>query len=214
MIKKTFKFAIYIFQLFIFENGFSQDNKAVLRGDVDVSSKYKFAFLYQVDTKTRIVTPISEHKFIFELPQSSNLVGKQCYIFLGTDSSRTFADARHARPYGEVDYKSVMIEKNVVVHVNGEINKAQVIGGRLNKDLIEMFRFIEEGNYLGFFSDHTDSTVSLILLNALFALKDVKYFPLAIDYKEQFSRLSEKVRNSDEGRKTWEKINKESIFPR
>jgi len=185
-------------------NLFAQTKSVLLSGEISTLSEYKYAFLYDAETKTRYIQPIIEKKFEFIFSKNSDLENKIVSLYFGKDSTRTFADARRRFAFVDSETRQIALEEGTKIFILGSIDDAVVKGGKLNSDLLDMKAAIKSLKYNDFFVSHPDSPISITFLHALFMLRTnemfIKYSE-ALDYEKIFSSFSSNIRETERGKK-------------
>ena len=184
----------------------SQTLNCKLNGTLIYDGSYRYAFLYLPDNKSRHITEIIGKRFCFITKKPDEL--KLGIIFLGKDSSMTYADVVQQRKYGVNESRSVVIEDLEII-IDNDVSKAIVNGGMLNKDNDKMYKAISTSQYDEFFDQNPNSPLALELLKALIII-NIKKLPFggssAFNIKSYYNKLSDRLRNSEKGKDLKERI--------
>lgn len=198
---RRFRIAFTLLFFFTQQTVLSQGVACKISGSFTYTNDYKFAYLLDSDSKV-IKVPVKDGKFQFEIDRKKDFVLMNLYF--GVDSLRKYSDVLDRRLEGVSDAKVIAIEKIVDITIDEKINEALVTGGMLNKDLSDM-KLTKPSEYEKFFKEHPDSPVSLMFLKVLSRMRNGMFSPY-IDCKLYFSKLSEKLRNSPEGKELFSKL--------
>ncbi|RZL39573.1 MAG: hypothetical protein EOO96_00295 [Pedobacter sp.] len=104
------------------------------------------------------------------------------------------------------DSRTIAIEN---LHIlAGEVTKEAVVrGGEYNFQLDDMFLSLKKKTYLDFFNKYSDSPVSLTLLRLLISMSKISpYLKGQLTLKVYFDKLSNDLKESEEGKKLWAMI--------
>lgn len=104
------------------------------------------------------------------------------------------------------DSRTIAIEN---LHIlAGEVTKEAVVrGGEYNFQLDDMFLSLKKKTYLDFFNKYSDSPVSLTLLRLLISMSKISpYLKGQLTLKVYFDKLSNDLKESEEGKKLWSMI--------
>lgn len=184
----------------------AQESKYIVFGKVDSQCVNSYAFLYLPERKLTIHQPIVNLTFKFIVDKK--LKFETVMLYFGKDSTKTYNDIQSDRRFGVKDIVLVALEDSVYISVNNDLNTVKVVGRNLNRDLMEMGDAIKSGNYLDFFSSHSDSQVSLLFLRSLARVNKRLIFDQLIDCELYYSKLSEGLKKSPEGLVVWNMISK------
>lgn len=169
---------------------------------------YKYAYLYFHKSKMLKRAPILNNLFVIDGKTDSIDTDPELgQIFLGLDSNQKFIDNREVYMSGiNREYRPIVLE-NLSINITPDIQKSIVNGSQLNVDLDEMYSSINNHRIEDYFPTHTDTPISLVFLRAMLPMKKMTNFSLSIDFISCFNILSDRLKNSNEGRKLHEAIN-------
>lgn len=202
---KKIMLVIVLFTLFI-AKGYSQ--KCIVYGTTATELPYKYAYLYDEDTKTFLTAQITNNQFNFNLDKQDKL--RILMLSLNTQLFKTYKEVLESPDYKYPNRtRMIALEDTVEVSVKEYAKNALVKGNRLNKDIDDMNLAIKERRYSTFFEQHPDSPISIVFLKSLaeFAIRDSPVFTMQ-EFKSSYNKLSENLKNSDEGKKLLGIINK------
>lgn len=204
MIKKGSVLLIFIF--LILQGAFGQTLKCKIHGTLINQSKQNYAYLYFPDTKLKIVSPIIHNQFVFEVDKPKNLT--IAVIFLSSDSVKTYNNVIEDKKRGIHNTRTIAIE-NLDLIIKDNLTDAIVNGNTLNKELDEMNLAIKSNEFDNFFKQHSNSHISLKLIDALNSLnKKEMPFGASTNFKVKyfFELLSEQLRGTEEGKALLNKL--------
>lgn len=182
----------------------SQTQNCKINGTLIDQSFYKYAYLYISKTKELSVTPILANKFQFNIAnQKEAILG---IMFLGLDSLKTYDDVLQNGIVGNRISRLIALE-NLDINIIDNINTAIINGGNLNKDLDQMSSTSKSLDFKPFFEQHPDSPIALIFLKSLTAISKNHLLAQYVDCKTYYNDLSDRLKNSSEGKEVWAKIN-------
>jgi hypothetical protein len=179
-------------------NGFGQ--KSLIHGTTAMGLPYKYAYLYDPDTKVLLCTPINDREFRFEVAQSDQL--KILALSFNTQLFSTYREVLESRDFKYPNgARMVAIEDTVKVTLKEFSKDAIVEGQSLNKDIDSMYAAIKSLNFKAFFEQHPNSPVAIVFLQTLTesALKGSSLFTIA-DCRLSYQKLADRLKNSDEGK--------------
>lgn len=182
----------------------SQTQNCKITGNINEPSLFKYACLYISKTKKLSITPIIANKFQFDIEkQQEEILG---IVFLGLDSLNTCNDVKQNGITGFRASRMIALE-DMTICVQEDIRKAAIYGGRLNKDLDQMNTCSRSLDFKPFFQQHPDSPIALIFLKSLSIIGKKPLFAGYVDCKSYYNDLSDRLKNSTEGKEVWAKIN-------
>lgn len=182
----------------------SQTQNCKINGTLTDQSFYKYAYLYISKTKELSVTPIVANKFQFNIAnQKEAILG---IMFLGLDSLKTYDDVIQNGIVGNRISRLIALE-DLDIKIDENINTAIINGGSLNKDLDQMSSTSRSLDFKPFFEQHPDSPIALIFLKSLTAISKNHLLAQYVDCKTYYNDLSDRLKNSSEGKEVWAKIN-------
>lgn len=181
----------------------SQTQNCKITGTLTDQSFYKYAYIYISKTKELSITPIVANKFQFNINrQKEAILG---IMFLGLDSLKTSEDVLQNGISGNRISRLIALE-DMDINITENINTAIVSGGNLNKDLDQMSSTSKSLDFKPFFEQHPDSPIALIFLKSLTAISKNHMLAQYVDCKTYFNDLSDRLKNSSEGKEVWAKI--------
>lgn len=186
--------------------GLSQ--KCIVYGTTAIDLPYKYAYLYDEDTKTFLTAEITNHQFNFNLDKQDKI--KILMLSFNTQLYKTYKEILESPDYKYPNRaRMIALEDTVEVSLKEYTKNALVKGSRLNKDIDDMYLAIKEKKYSSFFEQHPDSPISIVFLKSLadFAIRDSPVFTMQ-EFKSSYNKLSENLKNSDEGKELLAIINK------
>lgn len=187
--------------------GFGQQT-CTIYGKTATNLSYKWAHLYDPDTKTLLTVPVTLHQFGFKLDRPEKL--KIVMLSFTTDSMKTYEEIRKSP---DLQYpngiRMVALEDTVNVTLAGYTPYATVKGRDLNKAIDGMLLSIKSINYGSFFDKYPDSPVAVVFLKTLAdnVNKGWDYLSKA-ECKSFYDKLSANLKNSEEGKELLKMINK------
>lgn len=201
------QFVILVFAIITIGNAKAQTNNYVISGKVDSGFNKRYAFLYVHDRGITLSRLITGSVFNFKLEKSKKF--ETAIVYFGPDSTLKFTEVHANRSPSIVEQLDIVLEDSVYIRVNNNLKLAKIVGGKLNRDLLEMKETIKSGEYLKFFTTHPTSPVSIVFLRALSKFKNTSVmFGDYLDIELYFSKLSEDLRRSSEGIELWNSITK------
>lgn len=182
--------------LFVFK-GFAQD--CLVYGTTAPDMLYKYAYLYDLDSKTFLTAPIVNHQFSFKLNKPDKLS-------LFTFNVNTNLMKSHEELIKSPDYRMpnkgrlIALEDSVSISMTTTTQEAAVKGGTLNKAIDDMFLAIKSRKYESFFEQYSDSPVAIVFLKSLAELVAKGVPTLSkTECKTYYNKLSDRLKNSAEG---------------
>ena len=176
-----------------------------ITGTLANGTPYRFAYLYYAKENKTIRTPVVLNQFLFQVDQPSQ--PQVAILFLGTDSLKTYKDAIEERSeIGPKGTRLIAIEDSTMIDIQDNINEGIVTGGNLNKDLNDMYLSSKSMQYEQFFNAHPNSPIALIFLKSLIQISKIPNFSSYVDCKLYYSKLSDSLKNSKEGKKLFKKL--------
>lgn len=188
--KKILLFFTFIF--FTIQGLHSQSLYCEIKGRLTKDSPYKYAFLNDAKSKNAIFTRIINGHFLFKINKEDNF--KMVTIFLGKDSLKTYEQS--IREHNNSRFIAV---EDLDIIITTDVLNATVNGGRLNKDIDEMYLVMKSGAFESFFSGHKESPVSLVLLKSLVGVNRNPALEGILDLKLFYSILSDNLKKSEIG---------------
>lgn len=182
--------------LFISLQSYSQNKTATINGIVN-NKLFTYAYLYDADSKQTKVCKIVADKFRFELEQEKEL--KFYSLFLGSESSILPENQIQHRARDGSGTRIIALENMNVKVVDG-IKTAVIEGGELNKAVEEMENSIKKSDYGSYFEKFPDSPVSVYFLKILAELSNGSIFASRINVKSYYPKLSDRIKNSEDGK--------------
>lgn len=186
--------------------GFGQ--KQIIYGTTATHLDYKYAYLYNSDTKVFLTAPIIEHQFNFELDKPEK--PKILILSFNSKKIRNYKEVLESPDYKDPNgRRMIALEDTVKVTLKDNAKDALVEGKILNKAIDDMNLAAKLGEYKTFFEQHSDSPIALVFLKIL-AKYSVLGLPLYTiqERKLAFDKLSDRLKNSDEGKELFELIKK------
>lgn len=202
------KIAVIILLLLpiIYANG--QVTTYEVAGLIKGTSYYKYAYLYQSETKNLLKTKVQNQQFLFVGEFTLEKKGfNAAFIFLSNDSLDKFIDQQEV-VLKQLDrqYRILVMDGTPIkITIEDEVKNAKVEGGNLNKDYDEMNLAVRERRYIDFIESHSDSPISLLLIRGILPMKKFPFIG-QLDFQELYDKLSDKVRQSEYGLETLKKI--------
>lgn len=202
------KIAVIILLLLpiIYANG--QVTTYEVAGLIKGTSYYKYAYLYQSETKNLLKTKVQNQQFLFVGEFTLERKGfNAAFIFLSNDSLDKFIDQQEV-VLKQLDrqYRIMVMDGTPIkITIEDEVKNAKVEGGNLNKDYDEMNLAVRERRYIDFIESHSDSPISLLLIRGILPMKKFPFIG-QLDFQELYDKLSDKVRQSEYGLETLKKI--------
>lgn len=182
--------------LFVFK-GFAQD--CLIYGTTAPDMLYKYAYLYDLDSKTFLTAPIVNHQFSFKLNKPDKL---RLFTFnVNTDLMKSHEELIKSPDYGMPNRgRIIALEDSVKISMTTVTQEAAVKGRILNKAIDDMFLAIKSKKYESFFEQYPDSPISIIFLKTL-VKNIVSSMPLfsRTECKTYYNKLSDRLKNSAEG---------------
>jgi hypothetical protein len=179
-------------------------NLCTINGRINDPSIFRYACLYISKTKKLTITPIVNNEFHFKLSrQQEEVLG---ILFLGLDSLHTIDDVKENGVAGYYQSRMIALE-NMEICIDDDMNKAMIYGGKWSNDLDQMNSSTRSLDFKPFFEQHPDSPIAMILLKSLTVISKKPVFAGYVDCKSYFNNLSDRLKNSDEGKEVWAKIN-------
>jgi hypothetical protein len=175
---------------------YSQNKIATINGLVH-NKTFTYAYLYDFDNKETKVCQIVADKFKFELEIEKEL--KIYKLFLGSESSILPENQIEHRIQDRSGTRMIALE-NMDVKIADRIKSAIIEGGELNKALDEMNKSIENLDRDNYFEKFPDSPVSILFLKSLVSLSKHPMFGSEINVKSYYAKLSERLKNSEDGK--------------
>ncbi|MEE1946300.1 hypothetical protein VRU48_14340 [Pedobacter sp. KR3-3] len=194
---KNLMATLCLIMLFI-AKGFGQHS--IIYGTTASYLPEKYAYLYDQDTKILTSAPIVDHQFSFKLDKPEKL--KVMTLYFGVDLVKTrdelIKDPNFDSRNGT---RVVALEDTVQVSLLETARSAAVKGGRLNRDIDDMFLAIKQKKYEAFFAEHPNSPIAIVFLKTLAtnARNSSAFFSIP-ECKGYYAKLSEGLKNSDEGK--------------
>jgi hypothetical protein len=175
-----------------------------INGRINDPSIFRYACLYISKTKKLTVTPIINNEFHFNLStQQEEVLG---ILFLGLDSLHTINDVKANGVAGYYQSRMIALE-NMDICIDDDMNNAMIYGGKWSTDLDQMNSSTRNLDFKPFFEQHPDSPIAMILLKSLTVISKKPIFAAYVDCKSYFNDLSDRLKNSAEGKEVWAKIN-------
>lgn len=176
-------------------------------GTIAPQLTYKYAYLYDPDLKKLISTTITEHKFNFKLDKPEKL--KIMMLSFNTYLMTNYQEMIDSDDYGYPNRaKMIALEDTVEVTLLEKTQNALVKGKQLNKDIEDMYAVIKSRRYAIYFEEHSNSPVSLILLETLSTnAANGSIFFTKEECRLYYEKLSQELKNSEKGKKIFDTIN-------
>lgn len=182
--------------LFISSQLYSQNKMATINGVVH-NKIFTYAYLYDFENKETKVCQIAGDKFKFELEIEKEL--KIYRLFLGSESSILPENQIEHRIQDRSGTRMIALE-NMNIDITDGVKSAIIYGGELNKSLDEMNKSIENLDRDNYFEKFPDSPVSILYLKTLVSLSKHPMFGSEINVKSYYTKLSERLKNSEDGK--------------
>jgi hypothetical protein len=177
-----------------------------INGRINDPSIFRYACLYISKTKKLTLAPIINNEFHFNLSrQQDDVLG---ILFLGIDSLPTIKDVKENGVAGYYQSRMIALE-NMDICIDENMSDAMVYGGNLTNDLEQMNNSTRNLDFKPFFEQHPDSPIAMILLKSLTVISKKPIFAAYVDCKSYFNDLSDRLKNSAEGKEVWAKINEQ-----
>jgi hypothetical protein len=206
MIKmKNITVLVLLIVLFV-ANGFGQ--KCMIYGTTATELPYKYAYLYDQDTKVFVTALITNHQFSFEVDRPQKL--KILMLSFNKELIKTYEEILESPDYKYPNgARMVALEDTVEVTLKEYTKQALVKGKSLNKDIDGMYLAIKSGKYDTFFKEHPDSPVAIVFLRTLagLAVKGSSLITIQ-ECKLSYDSLSDRLKNTDEGKELLKMIGK------
>jgi len=196
--------------LFLVGDCFAQNNVIAFNVEVQLETQVddKYAYLYLNESKRLLITNIQNKRFYFS---GIDTLGKKGlnfgHLFLSKDSLDRYIPLKEiALKNINRKYRSIVLEDAPLkISIKGDIRYAKIEGGELNKEYDEMNLAISELKYKEFIESHSNSLMSLLLIRSTLPLRR---FPIIdqLDFQGLYEKLSDKIRQSEYGLETQEKI--------
>lgn len=186
--------------------GFGQ--KSIIYGTTATHLNYKYAYLYNSDTKVFVTAPIIKDEFVFKLDKPEK--PKILILSFNTELIKTYDEVLQSPNYKDPNgRRMIALEDTVKVTLKDNAKDALVEGKILNKAIDDMNLAAKLGEYETFFEQHSDSPIALVFLKIL-AKYSVLGSPLfsVQERKLAYDKLSDRLKNSDEGKELLEIIKK------
>lgn len=175
---------------------YSQNKSATINGLVH-NKIFTYAYLYNSETKETKVCQITADKFKFELGIEKEL--KIYKLFLGSESSILPENQIEHRIQDRSGTRMIALE-NMNIDITDGVKSAIIEAGELNKSLDEMNKSIENLDQDNYFEKFPDSPVSILYLKTLVSLSKHPMFGSEINVKSYYTKLSERLKNSEDGK--------------
>lgn len=196
--KKIFLLITSVFVLFVTKS-FAQSSH--IYGTIADHLDYKYAYLYDQASKTFETATITNHKFSFKVdkPDQFKIVSLSFNGALMKNHQEMIESPDFAPPYRP---RMIALEDTVKISLLDEEGKQILVeGNRYNQDINDMYLAIKSKQYKPFFELHQDSPVSLIFLKTLTNMAAGNWpFFTKQDCKSYYDKLSDQLKNSDQGR--------------
>jgi hypothetical protein len=179
----------------------------IVTGTIAPQLTYKYAYLYDTELKKLISTPINDHKFNFQLAKPEKF--KIMMLSFNTYLMSNYQDLMDSEDYEYPNRaKMIALEDTVEVTLLEKTQNALVKGKQLNKDLEDMYAAIKSRRYALYFKEHSNSPVSLVLLETLASnAANGSIFFSKEECMLYYEELSQELKNSDKGKKIFDTIN-------
>lgn len=210
MLKKISIVALFLlFVAHVKAEGLTFQIKGTLKGE----TSYQYAYLYQSDSKKLLRAKLENRQFEFigevVLEKTGFNVG---FLFLSNDSLAKFIDQKEVI-VKQIDrqYRMIILEGVPInVTTDADVKNAKVEGGELNRDYDELNLAGRELKYKEFIESHRNSPISLLLIRGILPLKRLPIFD-QLDFQGLYDILSDKIKQSEYGLETLEKIKKHGL---
>jgi hypothetical protein len=193
-------FIILLNMMFVALGLFAQAECATITGEiVDRKSTYAYVGFGKEIFSAKIIN----QDFKITLPKKEGYgLGT---IFFWSDSLSN-EEAYQMIKNGLEDSRTIAVENLHIVA--GKVAKDAIVkGGQYNLELDEMFLCLRDKSYLDYFDRYPNSPVSLTLLRILIGLANTApYFRGELTLKIYFDKLSNELKESEEGKKLWKII--------
>lgn len=187
--------------------GFGQS--CIVHGTTGPQITYQYIYLYDSDSKVLVTAPISDHKFSFKVDKTDK--PKFLMLYFSTDLMKTHKELMDNPDYEYLKKarRIVALEDTIEVSMTDENQRPVVKGKGLNKDVDDMYMAIKSRKYDVYFEQHSDSPMSMVFLKTLTesASKGFPFLGLS-ECKSYFHKLSNGLKESDEGKAVWSMINR------
>ena len=202
---KNITVLVLLMVLFV-AKGFGQ--KCKVYGTTAIDLPYKYAYLYDPDTKVFVTAPVTNHQFSFELDRSEKL--KILMLSFNMELMKTYKEVLESPDYKYPNgARMVALEDTVEVTLKEYTKEALVKGKTLNKDIDGMYLAIKLGKYDAFFKEHPDSPIAIVFLKTLTGLATKGSALITIQQcKLSYDSLSDRLKNTDEGKELLKMIAK------
>lgn len=178
--------------------GFGQ--KYVIYGTTANHLSYKYAYLYDSDTKIFITEPIVDHQFSFKVDKIEK--PKILLLSFNTELFKSYKQVLESPDYKYPNgSRMVALEDTVKVTLKEYTKDAIVEGKILNKDIDDMNIAINSRKYDAFFEQHPDSFIAIMFLKILskYTLNGLPVYTIQ-ERKLSYDKLSDRLKQSDEGK--------------
>jgi hypothetical protein len=161
------------------------------------NQKYKYAFLVDLKLKTISTSPIIKDAFSFTVtkPNDDQII----QLFLEEDSAKSINYFLNESKIASNNRRIIAVEDADILFLK-DARTVTVKTGALNQDIEQMYLAINSRNYDQFINTHTNSPISLYFLNALVAINKKMKSGDALNCKELFNKLSDRLKNSVQGK--------------
>lgn len=174
--------------------------KAVIYGSTASGLSFKYAYLYDPDTKILLTAPLSNYQFSFNLDRSEKL--KILMLSFSSDLMYNYGEILESPDYKYPNgVRMVALEDSVEVTLKQYPRHALVKGKDLNTAIDGMYASMKSMKFATFFEQYPDSPVAIVFLKTLTngALKGVNFFNI-IECRLAYDKLSDRLKNTEEGK--------------
>jgi len=180
----------------------------IIKGNFDKEQENKFVYLYtqKVDDKPEelLVLPIIDNQFLIkgDIDRKGRSFSSGI-IFLGKNDKISLKDFDDMKmdPEFYINEKILFIlEDSLHIDFKSPLNQSIVHGGKLNAENVILQKELREGSYLNFINNHLDSPFSILCLKAIDYVAKYSNKLYDIDIVALFNGLSERVKQSFEGK--------------
>jgi hypothetical protein len=207
------KFYFLCFLLFSCLTISAQDITYNILGKIRTPGDYKYVYLHMFDVDDASISlrcvPIVRNEFSFAgTVDLKHRLSINAAIFLGMSSSLTYDSIRRVeKELGYIRMCRFVALEDLTIDIQnpGDISRAKVTGGLLNREKDEVTELTSDGKFNEFLDTRLDSPASLTLLSSLTHLAEF----LKLDkvyFLRKFEAFSLRLRTSPEAKKLLEKI--------
>jgi len=177
--------------------GKSQTLSCRIKGILLHDNQYKYAYLQASKKAAPLMTTIANNAFEFTTQKNGDFDLRTLYLAIDSIDRKEFvAEQKTFR----VRSSRLIAMENLTIEIDNDLPHAVVIGGADNIEVDEMAQVLVSKEYLTFFKKHSNSRISLLLLQSLITYNKI-VSNSDNECLQYYGLLTERLKNTPEAQK-------------